>query len=71
MRLLSAALQKQEYNLAAHILVYGLVKASVGNPRDSLGVSPLKLRGARGVMNTDFPLPRKCHGNKSKKQEKT
>ena len=27
MRILKAALQQQNYNLAAHVLVYGLVKA--------------------------------------------
>ncbi len=27
MKLLQVALQKQNYNLAAHILVYGLIKA--------------------------------------------
>jgi hypothetical protein len=34
-KLLLVALQKQDYNLAAHVLVYGLVKASVKNPRNS------------------------------------
>ena len=31
MKLLKAALEKQNYNLAAHILVYGLVKANQTN----------------------------------------
>ena len=29
MKILKYALEKQEYNLAAHVLVYGLVKAKV------------------------------------------
>jgi len=29
MKLLQVALQRQDYNLAAHVLVYGLVKASI------------------------------------------
>lgn len=29
MKLLKLALEKQDYNLAAHILVYGLIKAKV------------------------------------------
>ena len=31
MKLLKLALEKQDYNLAAHVLVYGLIKAQV-NP---------------------------------------
>jgi hypothetical protein len=34
-KLLPAALQKQDYNLVAHVLVYGLVKASVKKPKKS------------------------------------
>jgi hypothetical protein len=34
-KLLPAALQKQDYNLAAHVLVYGLIKASVKNSQNS------------------------------------
>jgi hypothetical protein len=34
-KLLPAALQKQDYRLAAHVLVYGLIKASLKNPRNS------------------------------------
>ena len=30
MKLLQMALKKQDYNLAAHVLVYGLIKAQVG-----------------------------------------
>ncbi|HXZ94643.1 MAG TPA: hypothetical protein VEG28_01870 [Dehalococcoidia bacterium] len=37
LKLLSVALQKQDYNLAAHVLVYGLLKASVKNPRKCYG----------------------------------
>jgi len=70
-KLLPAALQKQDYNLAAHVLVYGLVKASLINPKKSPSVPPLKVRGAREVMNTDFQAPRSnCYGSKRKKQEK-
>lgn len=29
MKLLQVALERQDYNLAAHVLVYGLVKAKV------------------------------------------
>jgi hypothetical protein len=36
LKLLSAALQKQDYNLAAHVLVYGLIKASVKKSHNSL-----------------------------------
>ncbi|MDH4300256.1 MAG: hypothetical protein OEV54_06395 [Dehalococcoidia bacterium] len=35
MKLLPAALQRQDYSLAAHVLVYGLVKASLKNPGHS------------------------------------
>ena len=35
MKLLKAALEKQDYNLAAHVLVYGLVKAQVKYPKIS------------------------------------
>jgi hypothetical protein len=35
MKLLKAALEKQNYNLAAHILIYGLVKASQADPHNS------------------------------------
>jgi hypothetical protein len=52
--MLPAALQKQDYNLAAHVLVYGLVKASVKRPKN-----PLNFRG-----------PQKCYGSKRKRQEK-
>jgi hypothetical protein len=48
------ALQKQDYNLAAHVLVYGLVKASVTNSRSSPSFQRLQNR----------------HGSKKKKQEK-
>ena len=34
MKLLQLALEKQDYNLAAHILVYGLIKASQGTSRN-------------------------------------
>jgi hypothetical protein len=34
-KLLSSALQKQDYSLAAHILVYGLIKASVKKSQNS------------------------------------
>jgi hypothetical protein len=54
MKLLAAALQKQEYNLAAHILVYGLVKASLENLRNSPGLH----------------MSRNRYGNKRKRQEK-
>jgi hypothetical protein len=40
MNLLKAALKKQDYNLAAHVLVYGLIKAQVkyqGFSSDFLG----------------------------------
>jgi hypothetical protein len=70
-KLLPAALKKQNYNLAAHLLVYGLVKASVRNPKNPPSVSPLKVRGETGVMNNiDIQAPRKCYGNRKKKQEK-
>ncbi|OGN97879.1 MAG: hypothetical protein A2Z77_02380 [Chloroflexi bacterium RBG_13_51_36] len=69
-KLLPAALQKQDYNLAAYVLVYGLVKASVKNPKNPPSVPPLKIRGARGVMKTDFQAPRRCYDNKKKRQEK-
>jgi hypothetical protein len=36
LKLLPAALQKQDYNLAAHVLVYGLIKASVKKSHNSL-----------------------------------
>jgi len=52
-KLLPVALQKQDYNLAAHVLVYGLVKASVKKPKNSLS----------------FQEPRKCYGSKRKRQE--
>ncbi|MBN2186148.1 MAG: hypothetical protein JW732_01705 [Dehalococcoidia bacterium] len=35
MKLLKAALEKQDYNLAAHVLVYGLMKAQVKYPNFS------------------------------------
>ena len=35
MNLLQVALEKQDYNLAAHVLVYGLIKAQVKYPKDS------------------------------------
>jgi hypothetical protein len=54
MKLLSVALHDQEYNLAAHILVYGLIKASVENRSNS----PNTRRS------------RKRDGNKRKKQER-
>jgi hypothetical protein len=53
-KLLPAALQRQDYNLAAHVLVYGLVKASVKNPKNP----------------PDFREPRNGYGSKKKKQEK-
>jgi len=54
MKLLSAALQMQDYNLAAHILVYGLIKASLENPRNSPNLQRSQNR----------------YGNKRKRQEK-
>jgi len=54
LKLLTAALQKQDYNLAAHVLVYGLVKASVKKHKKS----------------ADFREPRsKNYGNRRKKRE--
>ena len=53
MKLLTIALQKQDYNLAAHVLVYGLVKASVKDLK-----KPPKFRGHQ-----------KCYGNKGKKRK--
>jgi hypothetical protein len=53
-KLLPAALQKQDYNLAAHVLVYGLVKASVKTPKNSL----------------NFRGPQQCYGSRKKKPEK-
>ena len=41
LRLLPAALQKQEYDLAAYVLVYGLVKASVRKPKNSVNIRRL------------------------------
>ncbi len=53
MKLLTIALQKQDYNLAAHVLVYGLIKASVKEPEN-----PPKLRGHQ-----------KCHGSRGKRRK--
>jgi hypothetical protein len=69
-KLLSAALQKQNYNLAAYVLVYGLLKASVEKPKNPPCVHPVKVREARGIMNTDFQAPHNSYGIKRKKQEK-
>jgi hypothetical protein len=38
MKLLQMALKKQDYNLAAHVLVYGLIKAQVGAYAETQGV---------------------------------
>jgi hypothetical protein len=54
LKLLPVALQKQDYNLAAHVLVYGLIKASVKTPKNS----------------ANFRGPRKCYGSRRKKQAK-
>ena len=51
-KLLPAALQKQDYYLAAHVLVYGLVKASVKTPK----------------ISANFRELRKCYGSRRKKQ---
>jgi len=52
MKLLQLALEKRNYNLAAHVLVYGLIKAKV----DRYPRNPQNSRSPRG-----------CHGNKSSK----
>jgi hypothetical protein len=52
LKLLPAALQKQDYILAAHVLVYGLVKASVKKPKNS--------QSAFGA--------RKCYGSRRKRK---
>lgn len=54
LKLLSAALEKHDYILAAHVLVYGLLKASVERSRNT--------PAARTA--------RKRYGSKRKKQEK-
>jgi hypothetical protein len=53
LKLLPAALRKQDYILAAHVLVYGLVKASVKKPKNS----------------TDSWGSRKCYGSGKKRKE--
>jgi len=55
MKLLQLALEKQNYILAAHILVYGLIKAKVD-------------RYPRNPQNSR--RPHGCHGNKSNKRQK-
>lgn len=35
LRILRVALERQDYNLAAHVLVYGLVKAKVEETREN------------------------------------
>ena len=55
MKLLQLALEKQNYNLAAHVLVYGLIKAKVD-------------RYPRNPQNSR--RPHDCHGNKSNKRQK-
>jgi hypothetical protein len=67
-KLLPAALQKQDYSLAAYVLVYGLVKASVKKPKNSLD-----LRRPRNSYHRDSQhswRPRKCYGSRRKKLEK-
>jgi hypothetical protein len=54
MKLLQLALEKQDYNLAAHILVYGLIKASQ--------------RTSRNPANPG--QPRNHHGNKNSKKQR-
>jgi hypothetical protein len=61
MKLLPAALQKQNYALAAHVLVYGLVKASVKNPKNPPNPSTSLRRSIRGARN--------YHGSERKKQQ--
>jgi len=61
-KLLPAALQKQDYNLAAHILVYGLVKASVKITKNSVNPST--------SLRTSFQGPRNFYGSRRKRQEK-
>ncbi len=47
MKLLQVALQKQNYNLAAHILVYGLIKAQVAPSRRCYGKKGNKRQGKK------------------------
>jgi hypothetical protein len=54
MKLLKTALDKQDYNLAAHVLVYGLIKATQETTRDSANLSNL----------------RNCHATKNKKRRR-
>jgi len=61
-KLLPAALQKQDYYLAAHVLVYGLVKASVKTTENSVN-PPISL-------SRSLPEPHKSYGSRRKKQAK-
>lgn len=54
MKLLQLALDRQDYNLAAHVLVYGLIKASQGTSQ-----SP-----------ANFRQPRNQHGSKNSKEQR-
>jgi len=53
MKLLKVALEKQDYNLAAHVLVYGLIKAQVKYPENS----------------SNFLGPRNYYGKKNNKPQ--
>jgi len=50
MKLLKIALEKQDYNLAAHVLIYGLIKASQEKTRDSANLR--KLRNCHVTRNS-------------------
>lgn len=51
MKLLQIALEKQNYTLAAHVLVYGLIKARVDPSRDSFPISVMARRANHSGRN--------------------
>ena len=62
-KLLPAALQKQDYYLAAHVLVYGLVKASVKATKNSANPST--------PLRTSLQEPHNCYDSRRKRQKKS